>query len=74
MEWIKSVGKKIKVDDEGFLGEITDWDEQVAKKLASREGIKFLRAYHAKFNAFPILNYVCKNIHQPKECVNERIY
>jgi tRNA 2-thiouridine synthesizing protein E len=54
----------------------------VAQALAAREGvpelneamlevIRFLRTYYKKFNAFPILNYVCKNIHQPRECVSE---
>jgi sulfur relay (sulfurtransferase) DsrC/TusE family protein len=50
--------------------------------LAEREGIgqlndehmeivKFMRSYYKKYHAFPILSYVCKNIHQPKECVSE---
>ncbi len=30
-----------------------------------------MRQYFKKFHAFPIFNYVCKNIHQPRECVSE---
>lgn len=83
MTMIESAGKMIKIDDDGFLVEFADWSDDVAKKLASREGIttltaeqmeiiKFLRGYFTKFKAFPILNYVCKNIHQPRECLNEQ--
>lgn len=75
-------GKKIIIDDEGFLANTEDWDETVANGLAHNVGIeelsedkleivKFMRHYYHKFHAFPILNYVCKNIHQPRDCVNE---
>ncbi len=75
--------KKIAVDAEGFLANIDDWTEDVAYGLAEREGVKdlssdkleivrFMREYYKKFHAFPILNYVCKNIHQPRECVSEK--
>jgi len=74
--------QKINIDDEGFLTNYEDWNEEVAKILAKEEEIeeltddkmaivKFLREYYKKFNAFPILNYVCKNIHQPRNCVSE---
>ena len=82
MNEIEFNGKSIKVDDAGFLIDLEDWDEQLAQILSEREGvgrlndehmeiIKFMRFYYNKFDAFPILNNVCKNIHQPKECVNE---
>ncbi len=78
----KYAGKEIKVDADGFLIDSEDWDEDIARGLAKREGVenftdemmeivKFMRTYYKKFNAFPILNYVCKNIHQPRECVSE---
>lgn len=70
------------IDEEGFLVNMEDWDEGIATILARREGIndltddkleiiKFLRDYYRKFNAFPILNFVCKNISQPRNCVND---
>ncbi|MCB2183276.1 MAG: TusE/DsrC/DsvC family sulfur relay protein [Desulfobulbaceae bacterium] len=83
MKALKYKGKTITLDDEGFLSNPDEWSEDVAKTLALQEGlesltdeqmeiIKFMRSYYEKFNAFPILNQVCKNIHQPRECVNEQ--
>lgn len=51
--------------------------------MAKREGLEkltaeqveiigLMREYYGKFNAFPILNYVCKNLKQPRKCVNEQ--
>ncbi len=73
---------KISVDDEGYLSKFDDWSESVACALAEREGIeeltkerldilKFIRTYYKQYNYFPILNAVCKNVHQPKDCINE---
>lgn len=82
MTTIRSGEKAITLDDEGYLNNPKDWDEDVAQVIAGREGlerltaeqvtiIKFMREYYGKYNAFPILNYVCKNIRQPRDCVNE---
>ena len=73
--------KNIKMDEEGFLVNLEDWNHDVAKAIAKRLGmeeldgeqleiIKFLRNYYQKFDAFPILNYVCKHVGQPKKCLN----
>ena len=70
------------VDEEGYLVDVNSWDEDVAKAIASNEGIdtltdemmdviRFMRSYYQNYQSFPILNTVCKNVHQPKECVNE---
>ncbi len=83
MTTIKYAGKTITVNDDGFLADLDAWDEDTARTLAWREGIKklsaeqmeiikFMRNYYKKFDAFPILNQVCKNLHQPRECVNEQ--
>ncbi|GAB4409360.1 MAG: hypothetical protein OHK0032_04950 [Thermodesulfovibrionales bacterium] len=83
MPVIEYGGLKVNVDDEGYLVNFNDWDENIACALAEREGIeeltkekidilKFIREYYKKFNYFPILNAVCKNVHQPKNCVNEQ--
>ena len=38
------------------------------------EIIKFTRKYYKKFEAFPVSRYICKNVHQPKECTFEEFY
>ena len=83
MATIECGGKQIAIDDKGFLANQDDWNEDVARAMAKQEGlepltdeqfaiIKFLRDYYKTFASFPILNYVCKNIHQPRECMNEQ--
>ena len=83
MTEIECAGKKVSIDKDGFLANSDDWNEDVAQALAEREGlstldehqmevIKFMREYYKKFNAFPILNYVCKNVHLPRKCIRER--
>ncbi len=73
---------KIDVDDNGYLVNPEDWNEKVACALAENEGINeltedrmaiisFMREYYNQFKSFPILGSVCKNIHEPKNCVNE---
>lgn len=85
MQTIEYEGLKIELDDEGYLVNFEDWNEKVACALADREGVsnicpmtkekieilKFMRDYYKKFNAFPISRFVCKNLHQPKECTYE---
>jgi tRNA 2-thiouridine synthesizing protein E len=82
MTIIKEKEISFEIDKEGFLADMEDWNEGTARILAKREGIedlteekleivKFLREYYRKFDAFPILNYVCKNTRQPRGCVNE---
>ena len=79
---VKEKNLSFEIDEEGFLADPDDWNEEKARILARREGIgdlteeklaivKFLRDYYHKFTAFPILNYVCKNLQQSRGCVNE---
>jgi len=81
MQTINSKGKAVTLDDEGYLMNVNDWSEDVACALAEKEGveeltkdrmdiIRFMREYYKKYNFFPILNGICKNVHQPKDCVN----
>lgn len=83
MREIKASGKTVIVDDEGFLMDQDKWDRDVARAIAKQLDIpnldeeqisiiEFLREYYQKFNAFPILNYVCKHTRQPHECVNNK--
>jgi len=82
MSELEYSGMKIRIDDEGYLENPDDWNEKVACALAEKEGleeltkdrmeiIRFLRDHYRKYNFFPILSSICKNVHQPKECVNE---
>lgn len=74
---------KIAVDDDGFLVNLEDWSETIARVLAAREGVgeltedkldilRFMREYHRKHNFFPVLRFVCKSVHQPRTCVTEQ--
>ena len=83
MRVIEQEGLQITVDDDGFLVRIEDWTEPVARVLAAREGIaelpedrldilKFMREYYRKHKFFPIVRFVCKNVHQPRNCVTEQ--
>ena len=85
MPVIEIDGKKVELTEEGYLANFNEWSEKVACAIAEREGlsktcplteekmeiIKFMRAYYIKFKAFPIPRYICKNVHQPKECTYE---
>lgn len=83
MPYIEYGSQKISVDENGFVVNFEDWNEEAACALAEREGVDeltedkldiliFLREYYKKYHFFPILRYVCKNVHQPKNCVNEK--
>jgi TusE/DsrC/DsvC family sulfur relay protein len=83
MPVLEYAGKKIEVDDEGFLRNMNDWDDKVACALAEKEGIdeltpqrmeiiRFLREYYKKYDHFPILNAVCLNVRQPNQCLNDK--
>jgi len=74
---------RITVDDDGFLVNLEDWSETIARILAAQEGIeelsedkldilRFMREYYRKYNFFPIVRFVCKNVHQPGNCVVEQ--
>jgi len=82
MTVIEYAGSRIKLDDDGYLEDSEEWNENIARGLAKNEGIdeldagmmdviRFMRSYFVNYNSFPVLNSVCKNVHQPKECVNE---
>lgn len=83
MKELQCCGKKILLDDRGFMTNPEMWDECVAQKIAEQEGIdhiskkqreivQFMRDYYAKFHSFPILGYVCKNVRQSGKCVTDQ--
>lgn len=81
---IKAVEKTVALDEEGYLKNFDDWNEKVAQMIALREGlgiltqdqmeiVKFIRQYYKQYSFFPVLNFVCKNLNQPKNCVAEKL-
>jgi TusE/DsrC/DsvC family sulfur relay protein len=83
MPYIEVSGKQIEIDEEGYLRNFDDWTEGVACAIAEREGveeltrerldiIRFIRDYYRRYNFFPILNAICKNVNQPRDCINEQ--
>lgn len=82
MAVIEYQGTSVDIDGEGYLADPGSWDETVARAISENEGvgeltgemmdvIRFMRTYYHSYKAFPILNSVCKNTHQPQDCVNE---
>jgi TusE/DsrC/DsvC family sulfur relay protein len=85
MQTIEYEGITIRLDDEGYLVDFDDWNEKVGCALADREGVsrecplttermeilKFMRDYYQRFESFPILRAICKNVHQSKACTYE---
>lgn len=80
----KAMEKTVALDEEGYLKDINDWNEKVAQMIALKEGlgiltkdqleiVRFINEYYKKYNYFPVLNFVCKNIGQPKNCVAEKL-
>jgi len=64
-------GKKIQLDEDGFLADFNSWDEEVAKYLAEKEGIKeltedhwkiinYLRDYYKKYQVCPPIRQLVK--------------
>lgn len=82
MTVIEYEGTTVDVDEDGYLENIDDWNDVVASALSEQEGmgpvtfdqldiLMFMRQYYQKHGFFPIVNAVCKNVHQPDECVSE---
>ncbi len=77
--------RKIAVDDDGYLVNFDDWDEDVARALATRAGIgeltpeniailKFIRDHYKAYNFFPIVHSICTKLHEPKNCITEKFF
>ena len=85
MPFVYYDGNNIELDKEGYLVNFDEWNENVACAIADNLGVskkcplteekleilRFMRKYYRKFNAFPIPRYVCKNVHQAKNCTYE---
>lgn len=83
MTAINRQGILVNVDEEGYLINYEDWNETVALILAEEEGLgeltkdkmdilHFIRKFYGEHKFFPIVRAVCKNVHQPKDCLTEQ--
>jgi tRNA 2-thiouridine synthesizing protein E len=61
----------IDVDEDGFMSEPETWNEEIAKALATTEGVAdltdehwklvhYLREYYVKFGVAPMIRKLCK--------------
>jgi len=72
MPTVDVAGKSIEVDEEGYLVNLSDWDEQVADYLAKEEKVEmtqnhwevvnFLREYYSEYQIAPAIRVLTKAI------------
>lgn len=72
MDRLNVDGRSIEVDIDGFLRHCDDWDEDVARAMASRDHVKltpehwevihYVRAYYAEYGLVPIMRVLAKAI------------
>jgi len=73
---------KIEVDEDGFMDEPEEWNEAIAKALATTEGVddmteehwklvNYLRDYYMKFGIAPMIRKLCKETGFPLKKVYE---
>jgi tRNA 2-thiouridine synthesizing protein E len=72
MPMIETAGKSFEVDEEGYLVNLADWDEEVAKYLAAEEKvdmtdshwevINFLREYYGEYQIAPAIRVLTKAV------------
>jgi len=72
MPYIEVAGKKIEVDEDGFIQDPSLWDEEVAKFLAKGEQVeeltedhwkvvRYLKDYYEKHGIAPMIRKLCKD-------------
>ncbi|HEX9859899.1 MAG TPA: TusE/DsrC/DsvC family sulfur relay protein [Nitrospirota bacterium] len=74
MASIEVGGKSIEVDEDGYLTNLDDWNEDVAKYLAGTEEVEmteahwevinFLRDYYAEYKIAPMIKILVKALGQ----------
>ena len=70
MSEVEFNGKKLVIDEEGYLQNIENWDENVAKFIAERENIEmteehwqvvnYIRNYYLENDLAPMVRNICK--------------
>ncbi|HAG07721.1 MAG: Sulfur relay protein, TusE/DsrC/DsvC family [Clostridia bacterium 62_21] len=72
MPFIEVAGKKLEVDEDGFIQDPSQWDEEVAKYLAKVEQVDeltedhwkvvlYLKDYYEKHGIAPMIRKLCKD-------------
>lgn len=87
MPTVEVAGKTIEVDEEGYLVNLSDWDEQVAEYLAKEEKVEmtpnhwevvnFLREYYSEYQIAPAIRVLTKAIAKklgPDKGTNKYLY
>ena len=75
-------GKMLNIDEDGFIEDPSEWNEGVAKSLATTEGVeelgerhwklvKYLREYYLKNNIAPMIRKLCKDTGIPLKEIYE---
>ena len=72
MPTVEVAGKSFEVDEEGYLINLADWDEEIAKYLATEEKVEmtenhwevvnFLREYYGEYQIAPAIRVLTKAI------------
>jgi tRNA 2-thiouridine synthesizing protein E len=73
---------KVDVDEDGFMEEPEKWNEEIAKALATTEGVQdlteehwkvvnYLREYYLKFGIAPMIRKLCKETGFPLKKIYE---
>lgn len=72
MATMEMAGKKIEVDEDGYLVNLDDWSEEVANALAASEQVEmgpnhwevvnFLREYYKEYKIAPMIRILTKEI------------
>ena len=72
MPSIEVSGKTVEVDEEGYLTDLTTWNEEIAKTLAAQDSleltenhwevINFLREYYDEYQIAPAVRVLTKAI------------
>lgn len=83
MPFIEINGKRIEVNEEGFLVNPEDWDEEIAVFLAKKEEglenlteghwkvINYIRSYYLQNRIAPMVRSVCKTTGLPLKKIYE---
>ncbi|SYZ72823.1 Sulfite reductase, dissimilatory-type subunit gamma [Candidatus Zixiibacteriota bacterium] len=83
MSFIECNGKKLEINEEGFLADPTQWDKDVAAYLAkSQEGletlseehwsvINFIRDHYLQTSLAPMVRAICKTTGLPLKQIYE---